>query len=154
MTLAAMLAWPGAAAAAPTVTEFTGGTTPGFSSGGGPDGIVQGPDGNLWFTQFNSPGRVARITPAGVVTQFTGGVTRSGCAHAVLVVFDDVDDREFPQGGHVHAFERLALVGGAVTHVYKGHAFIAGILVREGKTGAEGAGCADDAVTAEEFGFA
>jgi virginiamycin B lyase len=72
---AAALAWPGAAAAEPTVTEFTGGTTPGLSSGGGPTGMVQGPDGNLWFTQFNSPGRVARITPGGAVTEFTGGMT-------------------------------------------------------------------------------
>jgi streptogramin lyase len=83
VALTAALAWPGAAAAEPTVTEFTGGIAPGFSAGGGPSGIVQGPDNNLWFTQFNSPGRVARITPAGVVTEFTGGVTPGFTANAI-----------------------------------------------------------------------
>jgi sugar lactone lactonase YvrE len=73
--LALALVWPAAAAAAPAVNEFTGGVTAGFSAGGTPDGIAAGPDGNLWFTERTNPGRVARITPAGVVTEFTGGVT-------------------------------------------------------------------------------
>ena len=59
------------------VTEFTGGVTPGFSANSVPEGIAAGPDGNLWFTEFNAhalgagPGRIARITPAGAVTEFT-----------------------------------------------------------------------------------
>jgi streptogramin lyase len=57
------------------VTEFTGGATPGFSSGDGPQGIAAGPDGNVWFTGHNPPGRVARITPTGAVSEFTGGIT-------------------------------------------------------------------------------
>jgi streptogramin lyase len=37
-------------------------------------GITAGPDGNLWFTE--SPGnRIGRITPAGVVTEFSTGIT-------------------------------------------------------------------------------
>jgi sugar lactone lactonase YvrE len=75
LMLALACVWPAAAAAAPSVTEFTGGVTAGFSANGQPFGIAAGPDGNLWFTEENSPGRVARITPAGVVTEFTGGVT-------------------------------------------------------------------------------
>jgi streptogramin lyase len=39
-----------------------------------PEGITRGPDGNLWFTE-NSAGRIGRITPAGVVTQFSAGLT-------------------------------------------------------------------------------
>jgi virginiamycin B lyase len=35
----------------------------------GPRGITVGPDGNLWFAQFNAS-RVGRITPEGEVTQF------------------------------------------------------------------------------------
>jgi streptogramin lyase len=52
-------------AAAPTITEYRAGIT----VGSGPDGIVAGPDGNLWFSEFVGD-RVARITPAGVVTEY------------------------------------------------------------------------------------
>lgn len=34
----------------------------------GPAGITAGPDGNLWFNEFI--GKIGRITPAGVVTEF------------------------------------------------------------------------------------
>lgn len=34
-----------------------------------------GPDGNLWFSSSNSPGRVTRVTPGGVFTEFAGGTT-------------------------------------------------------------------------------
>ena len=34
-----------------------------------PDRLSAGPDGNLWFTQFGV-GKLGRITPAGVITQF------------------------------------------------------------------------------------
>jgi virginiamycin B lyase len=40
---------------------------PGFQD----NGITQGPDGNAWFTVFNTH-RVGRITPAGAVQQFAG----------------------------------------------------------------------------------
>jgi virginiamycin B lyase len=38
--------------------------------GGDPQAIVAGPDGNLWFTELY--GRIGRITPSGVVTEFKG----------------------------------------------------------------------------------
>ena len=38
---------------------------PGFSANAQPRGITLGPDGNLWFTEFASPGRIGRITPGG-----------------------------------------------------------------------------------------
>ena len=34
-----------------------------------PTGITAGPDGNLWFTEFNG-NKIGRITPAGVITEF------------------------------------------------------------------------------------
>ncbi|MCA1581913.1 MAG: hypothetical protein LC796_11080 [Acidobacteria bacterium] len=37
-------------------------------------GIAGGPDGNVWFTGYNGA-RVGRITPLGVVTEFTTGIT-------------------------------------------------------------------------------
>src|SRR5688572_13103974 len=48
------------------VTLFSAGITPGAA----PAGIVVGPDNNFWFAEFNAS-RIARITPAGVVTEFT-----------------------------------------------------------------------------------
>jgi streptogramin lyase len=54
-----------------TVSEFDWPIATGSMSS-----IVAGPDGNLWFLDFNPPGRVGRVTPAGVVTEVaTGGIT-------------------------------------------------------------------------------
>ena len=52
------------AAALTHLTEFALPTT-----NGGPLGITTGPDGNLWFTEFNG-NRIGRITPTGRVTLF------------------------------------------------------------------------------------
>jgi sugar lactone lactonase YvrE len=47
-----------------TVTEFSVGITR------DPWDITAGPDGNVWFTEYNG-NRIGRITPAGIVTEFT-----------------------------------------------------------------------------------
>ena len=42
------------------------------------DGIAAGPDGNVWFTEFN---HIAKVTPGGVITEFaytTGGTNQYG----------------------------------------------------------------------------
>jgi streptogramin lyase len=44
-----------------------------ISTGGFPLGIVVGPDGNLWFIQRD--GRVGQMTPAGVPTVFSAGIS-------------------------------------------------------------------------------
>src|SRR3954466_14477917 len=59
---------PAAARASAIATAYTQGVTP----GAGPADIALGPDGNLWFTESNAPGRIGRITPAGQVTEFAG----------------------------------------------------------------------------------
>ncbi len=41
-----------------------------LANGVGPEGITWGPDGNVWFTEFWT-GRVGRMTPAGVITEFS-----------------------------------------------------------------------------------
>jgi streptogramin lyase len=41
-----------------------------LANGVGPEGITWGPDGNIWFTEFWT-GRVGRMTPAGVITEFS-----------------------------------------------------------------------------------
>src|SRR5487761_1970025 len=52
------------------VTEFP------ISSNVAPWGIVAGPDGNLWFTDSSlTASAIGRITPAGVITLFTSGLT-------------------------------------------------------------------------------
>jgi hypothetical protein len=68
----ALLAGTASASAEPVgaVTEFSAGITEGSS----PSGIAAGPDGNLWFTEFNG-NRIGRITPAGVVTEFSKGIS-------------------------------------------------------------------------------
>src|SRR5205807_744608 len=35
----------------------------------GPTNITTGPDGNLWFTEFNAD-KIGRITPSGILTEF------------------------------------------------------------------------------------
>jgi hypothetical protein len=55
------------------VTEFTAGMT----THAGPSGIIAGPDGNLWFTEGNAS-QIGRITPAGVITEFSSGQAHPG----------------------------------------------------------------------------
>jgi streptogramin lyase len=73
-----------AAVATPTVTELTGGGTPGFSADSNPDGITVGPDGHIWFTEYSGPGGsgqqagvggLGRVNDDGSVTELVGGET-------------------------------------------------------------------------------
>jgi len=64
-TAVTLLAATAGASAAPTITEFSSGVTP----GSGAQGIAMGPDGNMWFAEFGAD-KIGRITPAGVVTEF------------------------------------------------------------------------------------
>jgi hypothetical protein len=54
---------------AQVITEFSAG----ISAGATPVGITAGPDGNVWFTEY-SGNRIGRITPAGIVTEFSTGI--------------------------------------------------------------------------------
>jgi virginiamycin B lyase len=54
---------------AQVITEFTSG----IGTGTFPFGITAGPDGNLWFTK--PAGAIGRITTAGVVTEYSSGLT-------------------------------------------------------------------------------
>jgi streptogramin lyase len=63
-----------------TIDEFSAGITPDSH----PTGIAAGPDGNLWFTVYDvgyststSADRIGRITPAGVITEFSAGISRN-----------------------------------------------------------------------------
>jgi streptogramin lyase len=61
------------------VTEFSKGISreaqgPAETPGSVPIGITAGPDGNLWFTEYQG-NRIGRITPTGVVTEFSKGLS-------------------------------------------------------------------------------
>jgi len=66
--LAALCAAPNAAA------SFTGIDYPVPTTNSTPEGIALGSDGNLWFTE-ESADKIARVTPAGVVTEFSTSTT-------------------------------------------------------------------------------
>ena len=68
--LVGLLVLAAGVASGQTITEFSTGMT----AGAYPYGITAGPDGNLWFTEFNGD-RIGRITPAGVITEFSTGMT-------------------------------------------------------------------------------
>jgi len=61
-----------ALAITPTITEFSSG----LSAFADPTTLTVGPDGNLWLGEAQSPGRIAKITPQGTITEVaTGGTT-------------------------------------------------------------------------------
>jgi hypothetical protein len=70
VSLGVLLLASAAGAAAPTITQYSAGITADSS----PAGIAAGPDGNLWFTEFDGD-RIGKITPAGVVTEYRAGIT-------------------------------------------------------------------------------
>jgi virginiamycin B lyase len=75
---------PGVAKAAPdgTVTLYKAGITGMF-----PGAIVNGPDGRLWFTEY--PNKIGAITTAGVVTEYSQGITADGVPRAITVGADN-----------------------------------------------------------------
>ena len=52
-----------------------------------PQGIATGPDGNVWFPEQDG-GRIGRITPLGVVTEFSSGIA-SGAAPGRITLGPD-----------------------------------------------------------------
>jgi streptogramin lyase len=94
------------------ITEFS----QGIPAGAIPFSITTGPDGNLWFTEAGSSsggnviqlGAIGRITPQGVVTQFSAGLTSSSVPQDITLgpdgnlwftdAGDDAIGRITPQG--------------------------------------------------------
>src|SRR5262249_52826753 len=52
-----------------------------------PFGITAGPDGNLWFTESGTD-RIGRITPAGVITEFSTGITPTSVPGQIVAAPD------------------------------------------------------------------
>src|SRR5262245_57095061 len=52
---------------------------------GEPTGIAVGPDGNVWFTEAESPGAIARFVPSTQeVTEFSAGLTPDGAPNDIV----------------------------------------------------------------------
>ena len=68
------------------LTEFSAGITPkvldGQAYSPGVSGIAAGPDGNLWFTEYDA-NRIGRITPTGVVTEFSAGISEGSAPNGI-----------------------------------------------------------------------
>ena len=77
-TLALLWSLSGAAWAQ-VVTEFSNG----IRAGAFPLGITAGPDGNLWFTE-GVGNRIGKITPSGVVTEYSSGITSAATTEPFL----------------------------------------------------------------------
>ncbi|HEV3229606.1 MAG TPA: hypothetical protein VGY97_09040 [Solirubrobacteraceae bacterium] len=76
------LAPQGGTWASPTLTEYT------IGAGTSPTGITAGPDGNLWFTDKGTTPAIGRITPQGVVTEYSTGLS-SGAMPEDITAGDD-----------------------------------------------------------------
>jgi streptogramin lyase len=53
----------------PTISEFSNGLT----ASSHPTSITVGPDGNLWFVEYQSPGRIGKITTSGAIAEVAVG---------------------------------------------------------------------------------
>src|SRR5450755_4204192 len=67
------------------ISEFSNGLTGSFLTG-----IAAGPDGALWFTEFNAApfivgSRIGRITTAGVINEFSAGLSAASGPDAIAV---------------------------------------------------------------------
>ena len=71
-------------------------------------------------------------------------------AHRHHVVFDDVDDGQLPEAGHVEGFVEGALVHGAVAEEADADLVALAVLDGEGDAGGDGDVAADDGVAAQE----
>jgi streptogramin lyase len=108
----------------PSITQF-----PIPTAASEPLGITRGPDGNLWFAELHA---IGRITPAGVVTEFTQGLSSASEPTEITVG---------PDGNLWFTEEQTDKIGrisvaGAITEFSTGNA--AGGIVNGIAAGADG----------------
>ncbi len=86
-----------------TITEF-----PIPTPDSGPRALAAGPDGNIWFSEFNAS-KIGRITPQGVITEFPlprpnsgpGDITAGADGHMWFVELAGTMDGRKPDGNRV-----------------------------------------------------
>jgi streptogramin lyase len=85
-----------------------------------PSGITRGPDGNLWFTESHA---IGRITPTGVVTEFTSGLSAGSAPGEITAGADG--NLWFIEGG-TNRIGRITTAG-VITEFSSGTDFLFGI---------------------------
>src|SRR6185503_5284393 len=110
---------------------------------------------NCSFTHGQHIHAVNKLRSHFVSAGFLGDVMQRHCAgegsaHAVLIVFADIDAGKFPKLGHVQRFVERALIHCCFAEVTKRHLVRALILGGESRSGCEWNLAADDRVTAEK----
>lgn len=85
IVMGVLLGWADSAQAAGSITEYNEGL-----AGSSPEHIVEGPEGNLWFTASkggveSSTPAIGRITPSGTVTTFSTGLTSGSSPFDITV---------------------------------------------------------------------
>src|SRR5437763_817711 len=91
------------------------------------------------------------VGDAAVVEVGAGRSAADRSAHAITVVFDDVDDRQLPQRRHVEALVDLALVDRAVAQIGHRDPPVVAVAMSKAETGTDRYLSPDDAVSAEEI---
>jgi streptogramin lyase len=104
-TVAVLAAFPAGAAAAPSVTEYSSGLQPGNASRLG--AIVDGQDGNLWFTDDGPVPAVGKITPAGQITEYSTGLQANNGSHLVDITAGPDGNLWFTDNGPVPAVGKI-----------------------------------------------
>src|SRR5438270_7590755 len=79
----------------------------------------------------------------------TGGSLGIVGVLVIVVVFAHVDDREFPQRGHIHHFVQHALAKRAITKEAHRHLVAASHLARHSSSGGQARASPDDSIGAE-----
>jgi streptogramin lyase len=94
-----------------TITEF-----PIASAESGASGIAPGPDGNVWFTEFEAD-KIARISPAGVVTEFPLPIAEGGPTDIVMGPDGNMWFTEYGSGKRERKGETIGRItpSGAIT---------------------------------------
>ncbi|HEY2719638.1 MAG TPA: hypothetical protein VGI52_08410 [Solirubrobacteraceae bacterium] len=83
-----------------------------------PNDIVAGPDGNVWFTEKEAPA-IGRITPSGVVTEFSGPPLTGTSMPSELTVGAD-GNIWFTDEGSPSAIGRVIASTGTITEFHTG----------------------------------
>src|SRR5690606_29647521 len=87
------------------------------------------------------------VTESPLGQGISGGGARLAGAHGVVIILDDIDDRELPESGQVECFVKRALVDGSVAEIAEAAGLLIEIFKGEGDPGAEGSLSSDDAMT-------
>jgi virginiamycin B lyase len=85
-----------------TITEYSAG----LNVGAIPRGLVEGPEGDMWFTDQGTTPAIGRITPSGTITEYTTGLPAGSVPTQITVGADG--KLWFTDDGSTHAIGTVA----------------------------------------------